>query len=167
MVLEPSYGQLDYYSPVLLFLAREQRRPLCQRLALWDRSLGRLQRTRYVTPHGEELLFAFGGYAYLWYDPGLPALAEAAAARGVGAGKAGGASGAGDGKLSYHFPSVGEAYLRASWKPGDLLVGVRKGELVVHAGGPRGAGGRGRRLDGLDPLRRRGGGRALDRPRAR
>ena len=38
-------------------------------------------------------------------------------------------------KLSYHFPSVDEAYLRASWKAGDLLVGVRKGELVVHAGG--------------------------------
>jgi hypothetical protein len=30
---------------------------------------------------------------------------------------------------------VDEAYLRLSWEPGDLLVGVRKGEVVVHAGG--------------------------------
>jgi hypothetical protein len=53
----PSYGQLDYWSPVLLFLAREKRRPLFQYLALWDGSLGKLQRTRYVTPtRSEELL---------------------------------------------------------------------------------------------------------------
>src|SRR4030095_3909814 len=68
VVLEPSYGQLDYYAPVLLALAREYRRPLYQHLARWDDSLGRLQRTRYITPHGEELLFELGGYAYLWCD---------------------------------------------------------------------------------------------------
>ena len=28
-----------------------------------------------------------------------------------------------------------EAYLRASWKPDDLVVGVSKGQLVIHAGG--------------------------------
>src|SRR5213075_663486 len=38
-------------------------------------------------------------------------------------------------KLSWSFPSVDEAYARVSWKPGDLVVGVRKGELVVQAGG--------------------------------
>jgi len=30
---------------------------------------------------------------------------------------------------------VDEGYLRAGWEPGGLLAGVRKGELVVHAGG--------------------------------
>lgn len=116
VVLSPSYGQLDYYSPVLLYLAREYRRPICQFLALWDRSLGAIQQTRYITPHGEQLLFSFGGYAYVWYDPTVPATTE-------------------EKKLYYHFPSIDEAYLRASWKPGDMLVGVRKGEVVVHAGG--------------------------------
>jgi hypothetical protein len=116
VVLDPSYGQIDYYAPVLLFLAREYRRPICQYLALWDQSLGQVQKTRYVTPHGEQLLFSLGGYAYVWYDPSV-------------APKTGGEP------LSYHFPSVDEAYARASWKPNDLMVGVRKGELVVHAGG--------------------------------
>src|SRR6185295_693289 len=54
VVLEPSYGQLDYYAPILLALAREYRRPLYQQLAYWDQSLGSIQHTRYVTPHGEE-----------------------------------------------------------------------------------------------------------------
>lgn len=116
VVLEPSYGQLDYYAPILLALAREYRRPIYQHLARWDESLGRLQRTRYITPHGEELLFELGGYAYLWCDDSVPARAE---------GK----------KLSWHFPSMDEAYLRRSWNAGDLLVGVRQGEIVVHAGG--------------------------------
>lgn len=116
VVLEPSYGQLDYYAPVLLFLAREYRRPICQYLALWDKSVGQIQKTRYITPHGEQLLFSFGGYAYAWYDPSVaPQTAEA--------------------KLSYYFPSVDEAYARASWTPNGLVVGVRKGQLVVHAGG--------------------------------
>ena len=63
VVLEPSYGQLDYYAPVLLYLAREYHRPTLQYLALWDETLGGLQKTRYVTPHGEALLFELGGYA--------------------------------------------------------------------------------------------------------
>src|SRR6185503_4954724 len=68
----PCYGQLDYWSPALLYLARRDRRPIYQHLALWDESLGSLQRTRYVTPHRkEELLFTFGPYAYLWYDPSV------------------------------------------------------------------------------------------------
>ncbi|MBM3458554.1 MAG: DUF4962 domain-containing protein, partial [Armatimonadetes bacterium] len=40
VVLEPGYGQLDYYAPVLAALAREYNRPLLRRLALWDRTLG-------------------------------------------------------------------------------------------------------------------------------
>jgi hypothetical protein len=116
VVLEPSYGQLDYYAPVLLALAREYRRPIYQRLALWDHSLGSIQKTRYITPHGEQLLFELGGYAYVWYDKTVPAKAT-------------------EKKLSYHFPSVNEAYLRSSWKPNALLIGIRNGELVIHAGG--------------------------------
>jgi hypothetical protein len=116
VVLEPSYGQLDYYAPILLALAREYRRSIFQNLARWDESLGALQHTRYVTPHGEELLFELGGYAYLWCDESVIA-------------------GTGEKQLSWHFPSVDEAYARTSWKPGGLLVGVRKGEVVVHAGG--------------------------------
>ncbi|MBI3839867.1 MAG: DUF4962 domain-containing protein [Planctomycetia bacterium] len=117
VVLEPSYGQLDYYAPILICLAREYRRGICQRLALWDETLGQIQKTRYVTPHGEPLLFELGGYAFLWFDPNVRAEPEANA------------------KLSYHFPSVDEAYLRSSWASDDLLVAVRKGEVVVHAGG--------------------------------
>jgi len=116
IILEPSYGQLDYYSPILLALAREYRRPIFQELARWDHSLGSLQHTRYVTPHDEELLFELGGYAYLWCDDSLRADSK-------------------EKKLSWHFRSTDEAYARLSWKPGALLVGVRKGELVVHAGG--------------------------------
>jgi len=116
VVLEPSYGQLDYYSPVLVCLAREYRRGMYQHLALWDEALGQIQRTRYVTPHGEPLLFELGGYAYVWLDPAVQPTVDAE-------------------KLAYHFPSVDEAYLRASWTPDDLLVGVHKGEIVVHAAG--------------------------------
>jgi hypothetical protein len=116
VVLEPSYGQLDYYAPILLALAREYRRPVYQLLASWDDSLGSLQRTRYITPHGEELLFELGAYAFLWNDDSVPPKAA-------------------ETKLSWHFPSVDEAYARSSWKPGDLLVGVRHGEVVISAGG--------------------------------
>ena len=116
VVLAPSYGQLDYCAPVLLALAHEYRRPIHQHLARWDESLGSLQRTRYVTPHGEELLFELGGYAYLWCDDSVPDKTD-------------------ETKLSWSFPSVDEAYARTSWNAGDLLVGVRKGEIVVHAGG--------------------------------
>ena len=61
-------------------------------------------------------MFELGGYAFLWCDPSVAAKAEHA-------------------KLSYYFPSVDEAYLRAGWKQNDLVIGVRKGELVVSAGG--------------------------------
>ncbi|HEX5472195.1 MAG TPA: hypothetical protein VFW73_09925, partial [Lacipirellulaceae bacterium] len=116
----PSYGQINYWSPVLLYLGRRQRRPIYQYLALWDKSLGSLQRTRYITPHRrEELLFCLGPYAYLWYDATLaPAIEQ---------------------RLPYSFefpePEVNEAYLRASYEPGGIVVGMRKGGLVVHAGG--------------------------------
>ena len=116
----PSYGQINYWSPVLLYLARRQRRPIYQYLALWDESLGSLQRTRYITPHRrEELLFCLGPYAYLWYDATVtPAIEK---------------------RLPYSFefpePEVNEAYLRASYEPGGIVVGMRKGGLVVHAGG--------------------------------
>lgn len=116
VILEPSYGQLNYYAPVLLALAREYRRPLYQHLALWDHTLGAMQQTRYITPSGEQLRFELGGYAYCWYDPTLrPAADEEPRVR--------------------HFPSVGEAYLREGWEPGGIVAGVRRGSPVVHGAG--------------------------------
>jgi hypothetical protein len=116
----PSYGQINYWSPVLLYLARRDRRPIYQHLALWDESLGSLQHTRYITPHRrEELLFCLGPYAYLWYDSSVaPAIEE---------------------YLPYSFefpePEVNEVYLRSSYERGGIVVGMKKGGLIVHAGG--------------------------------
>ncbi|NUQ66089.1 MAG: DUF4962 domain-containing protein, partial [Pirellulales bacterium] len=118
VVLEPSYGQLDYYAPVLLMMAREYRRSTCQHLALWDGSLGSLQRTRYVTPTlKEQLLFSFGGYAFVWYDPSVAAKAD-------------------ETRRSYCFSAVGECYLRRSWEAGDLVAAASAAQgVVLHAGG--------------------------------
>src|SRR6478735_6111899 len=118
----PSYGQINYWSPVLLYLARHDRRPIYQHLALWDESLGSLQHTRYITPHRkEELLFCLGPYAYLWYDESVASAVEE--------------------KLPYSFefpePEVNEVYLRSSYNPGGIVVGMKKGGLIVHAGGER------------------------------
>jgi len=116
----PSYGQLDYWSPVLVFLAREQQRPIYQHLSSWDQSLGSLQRTRYITPHKkEELLFSFGPYVYIWYDASLKPRVEKHLSR----------------SFEFPEPEVNEAYLRASYRRGDLVVGMKKGGLIVHAGG--------------------------------
>lgn len=115
----PCYGQLDYWSPVLVYLAREEKRSIYQHLALWDKSLGSLQRTRYITPtKKEELLFSFGGYVYLWFDPSITAQIEPGL------------------PLSFEFPEpeVNEAYLRSSYEPGGIVVAMKKGGLVVHAG---------------------------------
>jgi len=125
----PSYGQIDYWSPVLLYLARHHKKSAYQHVALWDESLGSLQRTRYVSlgqndgelSSGEELLFCFGPYAYMWYDANIPAAVED------------------DLPLSFEFPEpdVNEVYLRSSYNRGDLVVGMKKGGVVVHAGGHR------------------------------
>jgi len=113
----PVYGQLDYWSPVLLYLAREFRRPIYQHLALWDRTLGSIQESRFATPTGEELPFAFGGYAYAWYDPTVPDEVQ----EGL--------------PLSFEFADVNEAYVRSSYEVGGIVAGMRRGTLVVHAGG--------------------------------
>lgn len=118
----PSYGQINYWSPVLVYLARHDRRPIYQHLALWDESLGSLQHTRYITPNRrEELLFCLGPYAYLWYDASVaPAIEDNL-------------------PLSFEFPEpeVNEVYLRSSYEPGGIVVGMKKGGLIVHAGGER------------------------------
>ena len=116
----PNYGQLNYWSPVLVFLAREQRRPIYQYLAGWDATLGAVQRTRYVTPtRKEELLFGYGPYAYLWYDPTIPAEVEPDLPR----------------SFMFPEPAVNEAYLRESFHPGGITVAMLKGSLAIHAGG--------------------------------
>ncbi|HVX59742.1 MAG TPA: DUF4962 domain-containing protein [Pirellulales bacterium] len=120
VLFAPSYGQFNYWSPVLLFLAHEQQRPIYQHLALWDQSLGSLQRTRYVTPtRKEELLFSFGGYCYVWYDPAVPDAIEADLPR----------------AFAFPEPEVNEAYLRDSYLPEGIVVGMQKGALIIHAGG--------------------------------
>lgn len=116
----PNYGQLNYWSPVLVYLARCQQRPIYQYLAAWDESLGSLQRTRFITPNRrEELLFGYGPYSYLWYEPSVPAQVEPNL------------------PLAFEFPEpeVNEAYLRASYDERAIVVGMKKGGLVVHAGG--------------------------------
>ena len=116
VVLQPYYAQLDYYSPVLLGLARFYDRPLLRRLALWDQTLGCLQRTGAVTPNGEALSFSFGGYAYVWYTDGSVQPPDPQS-------------------RAWWFPSVDEAYLRSGWDPGGIVAGVKYGELVVHVAG--------------------------------
>lgn len=116
IMFHPSYGQLDYFSPVLVALAREYRRPLYQRLAMWDPSLGSMQRTRYQTPDGEELVFQWGGYAYAWYDDTVQPAVEKAL-------------------LSFSFPEVSQAYARSSYAPDAIVVGQNCGVTEVHAGG--------------------------------
>jgi hypothetical protein len=117
VIHEPCYGQLTYWSPVLLYLAREYRRPIYQYLAGWDQTLGSIQQTRFITPNGEALIFAYGGYAYAWYDPTVPAEVEA------------------DLPLSFDFPETYEGYARTGYVPGDLVAGYRQGVTIVHAGG--------------------------------
>jgi len=117
VVLQPSYAQINYYSPVLLALARFYRKPHYQYLALWDQTVGCVQKTRYITDNGEWMLFDWGGYSYAWYDPTVPARVDPRA------------------PLCFNFPSVNEAYLRSSYTPGDIVVGIRRNAVVVHAGG--------------------------------
>lgn len=117
ILFAPSYGQLNYWSPVLLYLAREYRRPIYQRLALWESEPGAIQKTRYVTSHDEWLLFTLGAYAYTWYDPSVGTDVDPREQR------------------SFAFPEVGEAYARASYTPGGIVAGLRRGSVIVHAGG--------------------------------
>lgn len=116
VILSPSYGQLDYDSPVLLYLARRYRRAIDQHLALWDRNLGSIQKTRYVTGSDEMMLFAWGGYAYAWYDPTVAPQAPR------------------DTPLSFAFPSIGEGYLRESFEPGGIVAATRAGRVCVNIG---------------------------------
>jgi hypothetical protein len=117
VLLEPSYGQINYYAPVLLALARVYRKPLYQHLALWDRTLGSVQQSRYVTKNKEWMLFGWGGYAYAWYDASVAANVPP------------------DAPLSFVFPSVNEAYLRASYAPRGIVAGMRRNAVVIHASG--------------------------------
>ncbi|MCC6444772.1 MAG: DUF4962 domain-containing protein [Armatimonadetes bacterium] len=117
ILFAPSYGQLNYWSPVLLYLAREYRRPIYQRLALWDKTLGAIQETRYITANGEQLLFEMGGYAYAWYDSTVKPAVEKKLPR------------------SFAFADVNEYYVRDFYRAGDIVAGIRLGQVIVHAGG--------------------------------
>jgi hypothetical protein len=118
----PSYGQINYWSPVLLYLARHDRRPIYQYLAFWDESLGALQHTRFITPQRkEELLFCLGPSAYLWCDERVVPAIESG--------------------LPYSFefpePEANEVYVRSSYERGGIVVAMKKGGLIVHAGDER------------------------------
>lgn len=117
VIHEPCYGQLNYWSPMLLGLAREYQHPIYQYLALQDQTLGSIQQTRYVTPNGEMLIFASGGYAYAWYDDTLPAMVDTNL------------------PLSFSFEETREYYARAGYRTGDLVAGWREGQTIVHARG--------------------------------
>lgn len=120
VLFAPNYGQLNYWSPVLVYLARLQRRPIYQYLAAWDESLGSLQHTRFFTPHlKEELLFGYGPYSYIWCDPTVPAEVEPDLPR----------------SFVFPEPEVNEAYIRSSYKPGDVVAAMLKGSVIIHAGG--------------------------------
>jgi hypothetical protein len=120
VLFAPNYGQLNYWSPVLVYLARLQRRPIDQYLALWDESLGSIQRTRFITPHRkEELLFGYGPYSYIWCDPTVPAEVEPDLPR----------------SFEFPEPEVNEAYIRSSYQAGDIVAGMLKGSVIIHAGG--------------------------------
>lgn len=113
----PSYGQLDYWSPVLLYLAREYNNTTYQHIALRDKSLGSLQETRYITPsNNEQLLFSFGGYVYAWYDRNVKPKIESGL------------------PLSFMFPTAEETYVRNSYRNNDFVAGLRRGYLIVHDG---------------------------------
>lgn len=116
VILEPAYAQLGYHAPVYEGLARFYRRPHLRYLAQWDELAGALIDADHRTPGGESLLFALGPYAYLWRDQTVIPARE-------------------DHPLIARFDSVGEAYLRASWLPGDATVGAKHGRLVVSLGG--------------------------------
>ncbi len=116
----PNYGQLNYWSPVLTYLARHDRRSIYQYLASWDTTLGSLQRTRFITPtRKEELLFGYGHYALLWHAPEVAAVTEQGLPR----------------VFEFPEPAVNEAYLRESFEEGSIVVAMLKGGVVLHAGG--------------------------------
>jgi hypothetical protein len=124
VLLCPSYAQLDYWSPILLGLARQYRDCGCQYLGLWDKRIGSIQKVRYVTPNkGEQLLFAQGGYAYAWYDPVVQARVKECIPR------------------SFKFPEVNEMYVRQGYNKGDFVIAMSKNDypnqsvvVVIHAG---------------------------------
>jgi len=121
----PSYGQIDYAAPALMYLARQYRRPILQHLALWDPNPGAIAKTRYITSHGQWMLFDWGAYAYAWYDPTVPDAVEP------------------DLPLSFLFEDPdknpvlydNEAYARASYDLGAIAVGIKHGAVAAHAGG--------------------------------
>jgi hypothetical protein len=124
VLLCPNYSQLDYWSPVLMGLARQYRDSGCQYLGLWDKKIGGIQKVRYITPNkGERLLFAEGGYAYAWYDPEIQACIKENAPK------------------SFSFPEVNEIYVRQGYNKGDFVMAISKKDnpsqspvVVIHAG---------------------------------
>jgi hypothetical protein len=121
----PSYGQIDYAAPALMYLAREYRRPILQHLALWDPAPGAIAKTRFLSRTGEWMLFDWGAYAYAWYDPTVPDKVERGLPR----------------SFIFEDPDNNpvlydnEAYARASYDLGGIAVGIKHGAVIAYAGG--------------------------------
>jgi hypothetical protein len=117
VMFHPSYEQLNYYTPVMLYLAKEYRKPIYQYLAFWDPTIGAIQKTRFITPNGEALLFEWGGLSYAWYDPTVRPKVEPGL------------------PLSFVFPETGHACVRSSYEPNGLMAGSLCGVMEAFAGG--------------------------------
>ncbi len=133
VIFGPSYGQLNYWSPVLIFLAREHQRPIYQYLAMWDETLGSIHKTRYFSPQNEQLLFAWGPYAYAWYDPSVkpgiePDLLLSFKFRDPIPGQE-------NSKKGWITKDVNEVYMRSSYAPDAIVAGMRRCFTEIHAGG--------------------------------
>jgi hypothetical protein len=118
-----SYGQINYWAPVQFYLAREYRRPIYQHFTLQDPSPGVMQKTRYITPGGEMLLFALRVYAYAWYAPSVRPEIEPNL------------------PLSFLFEDVNEAYMRFSCEAGAMLRGCGRTGHRARERSPRAGGG--------------------------
>ncbi len=117
----PSYGQLNYWSPVLLYIARHERRPIYQHLAL----MGRIARRPAAVairdaqpPRGTALFVRWLRVSVVRRIRRHPRSNLTCR-----------------GHSNFPEPDVNEAYLRASYREGQIVACLKKGALVVHAGG--------------------------------
>ncbi|MBB5791183.1 hypothetical protein [Jiangella mangrovi] len=115
----PHYGPSTGLCAVFSALARERDDPGLAAVAAQEAAAGRMEVWPARSPRrGEQLWMAWNAYAALWH-PGGP---EDDA---VGPPPA----------LSWHSPTLGEAYVRSGWGPGSFVVAVRRGKVTAWADG--------------------------------
>jgi len=99
--------QLDNFTPVILKMAALAGDPYAQWIGTRDPNAGKIQRTESAVKGGAECMFAWGPFAYLWYDPNL-------AARGTP-----------DFPASGSYPGSEYAILRSRWESPALVAGYQ------------------------------------------